>query len=200
MPTSSKDQAFTIPIPVPPTPMRRIDRATFETRLLDLVEDARALDASITSVEDFLTRPGHARSVLHDELGVFPHTNVLFDSDNSNHHLANHLGFQMLVGSQGASCYYSYLGYGDQEVPVYYMIYYGIDDQLHGYIPRGGNAVNPFTDRPFTFNDEDDRVAQLLGFVGFRSMEQAFSDPAVAGMVYEHGRILADATCALRFY
>lgn len=180
-------------------PIRQLEREALEDHLRQAITDAKAKEPHIHQLDDFLLAPGDARGAVHDDLAVFPHTNVLFDSDGSSHYLAKCLGFQALVGLQGAAWYYGYLGYGDQEVPVYYMLYVGTDGQLHGYAPRGGNAINPFTDRPFTFTDDDDRIAQMLGFVGFRSMESAFEDPVIAGMVYDHDRITAAAARDLSY-
>lgn len=170
--------------------------------LVDLLQqalrDAQTEEPSLTELDEFLGDVFTGYEHLHDasEFGAFPFENTVQVDDypQGAPELNIHpLGIQSIFGKSGMSHYYAFLGYVDGGIALYYVLYKGTDDKLHGYTPVHGNAINPFSDQIYYMDrDADDRIARKVGFPDFRTLDDQLDDPKVLDILYDHGAMMQE--------
>lgn len=79
----------------------------------------------------------------------------------------------------------------DYGTPFYVVLYRGEKGELRAYIPKKGNAINPFSGFPFGEDQvQDDHMARKLGYADYASMD--FNLPSVQYQFYDKTLLIHD--------
>lgn len=127
-------------------------------------------------------------NLLEKDLSKFYFENALLKENvKSTHPVYDLLG---VISIEQVTCFGALVG-TDYGTPFYVILYIDDKDRLRGYIPKDGNSINPFTNEPFGEGDDlDDKIAQMLGYVGYGDMD--YSQSSVQAHFYDIDRIKAD--------
>lgn len=178
--------------------MTRLTTLTTQARLQHTINSViQANPGLVSDIAELLDSAGQCigTDALNDDLrSQFDFENVLTKTDvPPTHPLYTLMGPIALkhVTAQG------FLVGQDYGIPFYIIVYIDDTNELRGYVPQSGNAINPYTGQLFGEGDpQDDVIAQHLGHADYASMD--YSLPHIQDQFYDKTMLIHDITTTIQ--